>query len=130
MNCNCSVLDAGVQSVYLWEGKVTEDSELILMIKTRTGLVERLTTWVLAPLFSLQERKDNKSGNNACSEGSAASSCSDLYPCENLCRARLDDFCAQVKHHHPFEECEVISVPITGGSQSYLAWIKASTEDA
>jgi len=35
-----------IQSIYMWEGKVNEDNELLLMIKTRTNRVEELTKWV------------------------------------------------------------------------------------
>ncbi|GAB6024435.1 hypothetical protein CHUAL_009598 [Chamberlinius hualienensis] len=35
-----------VKSVYEWEGKINEDSELLLMIKTRTSAIEDLTTFV------------------------------------------------------------------------------------
>lgn len=37
-----------VTSVYEWEGKIAEDSELLLMIKTRTSKVDELTDWVKA----------------------------------------------------------------------------------
>ncbi|XP_039287806.1 protein CutA homolog [Nilaparvata lugens] len=33
-------------SVYEWEGKIQEDSELLLMIKTRSAKVEPLTKYV------------------------------------------------------------------------------------
>jgi periplasmic divalent cation tolerance protein len=32
-----------------------------------------------------------------------------------------------VKSKHPYEECEVISTPITGGRESYIQWIRDST---
>lgn len=35
---------------------------------------------------------------------------------------------AWVKGNHPYDECEVISVPITGGSASYLKWLFDSTK--
>ena len=38
----------GVTSVYEWEGKIENDSELILMIKTRTSLVTNLTGMAIA----------------------------------------------------------------------------------
>ena len=37
------VFKAGVQSVYWWENKVNIDAELMLMIKTRSELVNELT---------------------------------------------------------------------------------------
>ena len=68
----------GLTSVYMWEGKVNEDAEQLLMIKTSERLVPELTSWV--------------------------------------------------KAKHPYDECEVISVPITGGSASYLNWIQDSVK--
>lgn len=35
-----------ITSVYEWEGKINEDSELLLMIKTRSGRVEDLVKFV------------------------------------------------------------------------------------
>lgn len=35
-----------ITSVYSWEGKVEEDAEVLLMIKTRTSRVEDLTEFV------------------------------------------------------------------------------------
>lgn len=34
-----------------------------------------------------------------------------------------------VKKNHPYDECEVISLPVTGGSASYIQWIHDSTLD-
>lgn len=76
----CVNIIPGVESVYWWEGKVNTDSELILMMKSRHALIEKLT--------------------------------------------------AHVKSIHPYTECEVISVPINGGSSSYIQWIFDSTVDA
>lgn len=32
-----------------------------------------------------------------------------------------------VKSKHPYDLCEVISLPITGGSDAYLDWLRKST---
>lgn len=32
----------------------------------------------------------------------------------------------RVKELHPYDECEVIAVPVTGGSSSYLQWVMNS----
>ncbi|KAH7302174.1 hypothetical protein KP509_23G059600 [Ceratopteris richardii] len=37
----------GVESTYLWEGKVETDSEVLLIIKTRESLLESLTQHVI-----------------------------------------------------------------------------------
>ena len=52
----------GLQSIYMWEGKGNADAEILLMIKTRSSLIPKLTEWV--------------------------------------------------KANHPYDECEVIAVPI------------------
>ncbi|CAB3239174.1 unnamed protein product [Arctia plantaginis] len=62
-----------VTSIYEWKGEMTEDSELLMMIKTKTSEVDRLTELV--------------------------------------------------RSNHPYEVCEVISVPIKNGNLPYLAWI-------
>ncbi|KAI5646450.1 cutA1 divalent ion tolerance protein domain-containing protein [Phthorimaea operculella] len=60
-------------SIYMWKGEVNEDKELLLMIKTRTSQVDKLTEYV--------------------------------------------------RSHHPYEVCEVISLPIKNGNPPYLKWI-------
>jgi periplasmic divalent cation tolerance protein len=35
-----------------------------------------------------------------------------------------------VKSMHPYEVCEVIATPITGGNEPYLQWIRDETKDA
>lgn len=43
-------------------------------------------------------------------------------------RAQLvDEITIYVKANHPFDECEVISVPVEGGSKSYIDWVLSST---
>lgn len=42
----CVNIIPGLTSVYEWEGKVVKDSELLLMIKTRTDIVDELSAWV------------------------------------------------------------------------------------
>lgn len=71
---------AGVTSVYSWEGKIEHGSEQLLLIKTASSLVERVTKHVQA--------------------------------------------------NHPYDECEVISTSVTGGSASYLDWVLQSNTKA
>lgn len=75
--CIWLLLSSGVTSVYHWEGKVEESQEQLLIIKTQTALIEKLSKHVQA--------------------------------------------------NHPYDECEVISLPVTGGSSSYLSWVLKST---
>ncbi|RUS88316.1 hypothetical protein EGW08_003954, partial [Elysia chlorotica] len=42
----CVNIIPGVTSVYEWEGKIEEDSELILMVKTLTNKVDELSEYV------------------------------------------------------------------------------------
>lgn len=35
---------------------------------------------------------------------------------------------AAVKGLHPYDECEVVALPIVGGSDSYLGWVLDSTQ--
>lgn len=67
-----------VTSVYRWEGKVNEDSEQLLVIKTETKL--------------------------------------------------LKDLAAAVRELHPYTVPELISLPITAGSQAYLNWVTDSVK--
>ncbi|KAH8235699.1 hypothetical protein KR032_005708 [Drosophila birchii] len=55
-----------IESIYLWEGKVTEDNEYLLMIKTRTERVDELSKFVrenhpysVAEVISLPIRNGN-----------------------------------------------------------------------
>eukprot|EP00252_Welwitschia_mirabilis_P027779 TRINITY_DN963_c0_g1_i1.p1 TRINITY_DN963_c0_g1~~TRINITY_DN963_c0_g1_i1.p1 ORF type:complete len:162 (-),score=20.34 TRINITY_DN963_c0_g1_i1:378-863(-) len=41
----------------------------------------------------------------------------------------LDSLTAHVKTNHPYDVPEVISLPITGGNQDYLKWLKENTRD-
>jgi len=42
----CVNIIPGVKSIYEWQGKIEEDNELILMIKTRTSRVSELAKYV------------------------------------------------------------------------------------
>ena len=74
----CVNIVPGLISVYTWEGEQEEDQELLLMVKTREGLLEEK----LIPL---------------------------------------------VQDLHPYDLPEIISLPINGGSRSYLNWIQKET---
>ncbi|XP_033333528.1 cutA divalent cation tolerance homolog isoform X2 [Megalopta genalis] len=62
-----------IKSIYEWKNEINEDSELLMMIKTRTDTVDALTRYV--------------------------------------------------KANHPYEVCEVISLPIQNGNEDYLQWV-------
>lgn len=42
----CVNIVPGLTSVYRWEGKISKDEEVLLMIKTRHALLKRVTEWV------------------------------------------------------------------------------------
>lgn len=44
----CANIVPKIVSVYEWENKINEDSESLMMIKTRTSRVEELTAYVKA----------------------------------------------------------------------------------
>lgn len=44
----CANVIGGMTSVYRWDGAVQEDAEVVLLLKTRAELVERLTARVVA----------------------------------------------------------------------------------
>ncbi len=43
-------------------------------------------------------------------------------------RPLVEQLTALVREHHPYEVCEVISMPIDGGSVPYLDWISEVTK--
>lgn len=62
-----------ITSIYEWKDEINEDTELLLMIKTRTS--------------------------------------------------RINELIQYVRSNHPYEVCEVISLPIQNGNEPYLKWI-------
>lgn len=42
----CVNIIPNIQSIYMWEGKINEDSEYLMMIKTRTSRIDELSKWV------------------------------------------------------------------------------------
>ncbi|KDR16162.1 protein CutA homolog isoform X1 [Zootermopsis nevadensis] len=69
----CVNITPKIISVYEWKGEINEDSEVLMMIKTRTS--------------------------------------------------RVDELAQYVRSNHPYEVCEVISLPIENGNPPYLDWI-------
>lgn len=66
----------GVVSYFRWEGRVQQDAETLLLIKTTA--------------------------------------------------ARLAELTARIKQLHPYELPEVVAVPVLGGLEEYLDWVRAS----
>ena len=62
-----------LRSIYKWQGKIEDDREVLLMIKSKYSKVEELTKFI--------------------------------------------------KQNHPYDVCEVITVPIVHGNPDYLRWI-------
>jgi periplasmic divalent cation tolerance protein len=67
----------GVKSWYRWEGRLNQDEEVLLLIKT--------------------------------------------------VRARYPALESTIRKLHPYEVPEIIAIPITAGSEAYLAWVSDST---
>ena len=42
----------------------------------------------------------------------------------------MSELTAKVESLHPYDVCEVISVPITNGSKAYLEWLDQSIKNA
>jgi len=76
----CVNILPGVLSIYFWEQALQEDQEVLLLVKTRQGLLEE----ELIPL---------------------------------------------IHELHPYDLPEIISLPIGGGSSSYLKWIREETSE-
>lgn len=45
-------------------------------------------------------------------------------------KALLPELTTHVRQLHPYDECEVTAVDVTGGSDSYLQWVRDSTKEA
>ena len=76
----CAHIHAPITSVYRWNGKVQEDGERQMTLKTTA--------------------------------------------------ARLDALLARIRELHPYDVPEFVVIPIVDGSSEYLAWLRASTEQA
>ena len=68
-----------LRSIYRWQGKLCDDAEVLMVVKTRTGKLEQL--------------------------GEA------------------------IKAGHPYENPEVIALPVTAGLEAYLKWVRAGTAE-
>ena len=65
---------AGVRSTYIWDGRLQDDAEILLIIKS--------------------------------------------------CRARLQDLEARLRTLHPYELPELLVLPVAGGNEAYLDWVR------
>ena len=67
-----------IRSIYAWQGKIEDDTEVLMIVKTQIKCFDALA--------------------------------------------------AKVRELHSYDVPEIISLPITDGSNDYLKWIKQSTE--
>ncbi|HMR04965.1 MAG TPA: divalent-cation tolerance protein CutA [Polyangiaceae bacterium] len=74
----CVNVIPGLRSFYRWQGKLEEDTEVQLVIKTRRDHFAAVEAWL--------------------------------------------------KEHHPYDEPEVLALPVIDGSAGYLAWLAEQTE--
>jgi periplasmic divalent cation tolerance protein len=68
---------AGLTSTYFWDGRLQEDAEILLIIKTTS--------------------------------------------------ARQAELAARLKDLHPYELPELVVLPVTGGNEPYLQWVRSGT---
>ena len=66
----------GIVSSYRWEGRVEEDAEVLLLVKSTAE--------------------------------------------------RLEALCERIRALHPYELPEIVAVPVLGGLDAYLAWVRES----
>lgn len=69
----CVQIVPSITSVYTWQGKVCQENEALLVIKTASKTISALTKWLVTA--------------------------------------------------HPYDEPEVIAMPITAGSPTYIDWL-------
>ena len=72
----CNIIPS-ISSIYIWEGKINRENEVLLIIKTSADSVDEVTQ--------------------------------------------------QIKEIHSYELPEIISIPVTGGSDDYIKWVKSIT---
>ncbi|MGH8186389.1 MAG: divalent-cation tolerance protein CutA, partial [Steroidobacteraceae bacterium] len=64
----------GLRSTYFWDGRLQDESEILLMIKTTAG--------------------------------------------------RLGELGVRLKSLHPYELPELLTIPVAGGNEAYLEWVR------
>jgi periplasmic divalent cation tolerance protein len=69
---------SGVTSTYFWDGRLQDDAEILLIIKTTA--------------------------------------------------ARQAELAARLKALHPYELPELVVLPVTGGNEAYLQWVRSGVE--
>ena len=74
----CANIVGGIRSIYRWEGRTQDDQEVLMIVKTRKHLFERLSI--------------------------------------------------RVTELHSYRVPEIIAIPIVGGSEEYLTWLKEVTD--
>jgi periplasmic divalent cation tolerance protein len=73
----CVNIINSVHSLFHWQGKIEDDQESLMIVKTRSVLLDQLKTFV--------------------------------------------------QENHPYDVPEVIALPIVGGSDDYMEWMKSET---
>jgi periplasmic divalent cation tolerance protein len=68
----------GLQSTYFWDGRLRDEAEILLIVKTTTG--------------------------------------------------RLAELEARLKALHPYELPELVTLPVAGGNERYLDWVRLGVE--
>jgi periplasmic divalent cation tolerance protein len=73
----CGTILPGARSLYRWEGKISDESEVMVLLKTRSARIESL----------------------------------------EMAFAEL----------HPYKVPEILALPVSAGTEKYLAWISGET---
>ncbi|KHN75157.1 Protein CutA -like protein [Toxocara canis] len=100
----CVNIIPSVTSVYEWEGKLEEESELLLIMKTRSGYLLILAGFRYEWEGKLEEE-------------------SELLLIMKTRSSALDKLKTKVIELHPYDVPEFIASPITSGNDAYLKWI-------
>jgi uncharacterized protein involved in tolerance to divalent cations len=128
----CVNIVPGLTSVYWWDGKVNRDSELLLVVKTRGALLGQLTDAVRigggGGRGAGRGREDARERSGAAGTAAWRQAWGGGRP--GIQCGPVFEPPPQVKKLHPYDEPEVVALPIQGGSASYLKWLHDSTAEA
>ncbi len=48
-----------------------------------------------------------------------------VFKTSAACYPRLEE---ELRHRHPYDVPEILALPVSGGSENYLAWVRAETQ--
>lgn len=113
---------SGIESTYLWEGKINRDPEILMIMKTRTSLTKELVEFV---------QKNHPYDVRGPPLPSPFSHCHSSVTSEAQSRDRLSGTCSENIAHglsRP-QVPEVICTDVKDGLPAYLQWVADSTKE-